>query len=985
MISSLFSTEDLFISLFESSPVYIWIKDTKNNLININQAAATLEGKPAVELEGKSCFDLYPRESAEAFWKDDLEVVRTGLPKLGYYELHIPPGSNNEKWLQVNKIPVKNTEGEIYGVMVYAIDITDLKRIEELSRERELKNKQLIDSAPFPVLITSLEQNKFMYLNHAAVRFLNLTPDAAITAQPEKIYLDKDTRARFKERLLKEGSIENQEISYTSRSGEIVYGIVSAVLIEYEGKPCSYLIFNNISKLKKNEIKVSQIAEEFRLVFENSSDALFWADSKSGIIINCNHRAEELLELDRNLIIGKHHWEIHPFQDKEKYQKLFAGIEKTNPEGMELEVVNASGKIIPVSISVATTNTESRCIVQATIRDISERIANEKALKESESKFRLMAENMKDVIWQLSGEMIFTYLSPSFYQLSGYEPYEFIGKTLWDLVTEETSRKIQEVIQKHRSSPGSGVLGSFTFEASQYCKNGKLIWTEIGTNPIYDDSGKLLYFQGVTRDITQRKIAELELKENKEKLSAVIANAPIVLFQIDKDGIFRFSDGKGLESLGQNPGEAVGLSVFDVYKDYPLICAQLKSALQGVVIQDITEVNGLVFETQYNPVKNQMGEVTSVIGIALDITERKNMENALLESEQRFSTLFHEMTEGVALHDLVYDDQGTPVNYKIREVNPSYAKQTGLIASEAKNKLATEYYRTSYPPYFEEFLSAALTGNKFTFETFFEPLEKYFKISVFSSGKSSFATVFEDVTIQILREKELRDKNEELERFTYTVSHDLKSPLVTIKGFIGMLEQDLVQQNKEHIIDDMQRIKSATDKMTSLLNDLLELSRVGRIINPPVKISMGVIINEALELVSGILKQRGVEVEIGSVLPYVYVDKQRLTEVWQNLIENAVKFMGEQQNPKISINYFKEDAKFIFFIQDNGIGIDKKYHQTIFGLFNKLDNKSDGTGIGLALVKRIIEVHGGELWIESDGVGKGTKFFFSIPVKEIKR
>ncbi|NJO68133.1 MAG: HAMP domain-containing histidine kinase [Bacteroidetes bacterium] len=216
------------------------------------------------------------------------------------------------------------------------------------------------------------------------------------------------------------------------------------------------------------------------------------------------------------------------------------------------------------------------------------------------------------------------------------------------------------------------------------------------------------------------------------------------------------------------------------------------------------------------------------------------------------------------------------------------------------------------------------------------------------------------------------------------MSHDLKSPLVTIKGFIGMLELDIAAQKEENIIDDMQRIKSATDKMTNLLNDLLELSRIGRIINPPVKIPMSAIVAEAVELLSGILNEKKVVVDIQDHLPDVFVDKQRITEVWQNLIENAVKFMGNQQNPKIYIRFIKEDVKFIFTIEDNGVGIDEKYHQTIFGLFNKLENKSEGTGIGLALVKRIVEVHGGDVWVESKGYGYGAKFSFSLPVKQLK-
>jgi signal transduction histidine kinase len=208
---------------------------------------------------------------------------------------------------------------------------------------------------------------------------------------------------------------------------------------------------------------------------------------------------------------------------------------------------------------------------------------------------------------------------------------------------------------------------------------------------------------------------------------------------------------------------------------------------------------------------------------------------------------------------------------------------------------------------------------------------------------------------------------------------------VTIKGFIGMLEQDLKHNNRENVADDINRIKSATDKMTNLLNDLLELSRIGRKINPPVKLPMSAIISEAMELLSGIISENGAEIEVEGNLPEVYVDKQRMVEVWLNLVENAVKFSNKNEKSKIKIGFLQEDTKFIFNIRDNGIGIDKKYLLTVFGLFNKLDNKTVGTGIGLALVKRIIEVHGGDIWVESEGAGKGTTFSFSLPVKSLRK
>jgi len=227
-------------------------------------------------------------------------------------------------------------------------------------------------------------------------------------------------------------------------------------------------------------------------------------------------------------------------------------------------------------------------------------------------------------------------------------------------------------------------------------------------------------------------------------------------------------------------------------------------------------------------------------------------------------------------------------------------------------------------------------------------------------------------------EKELQQKNAELERFTYTVSHDLKSPIITIKGFTGSMEKDLLNGNYQRMPGDLKRVKDAADKMSYLLRDLLELSTIGRIINVPEVADMNLLIGDVLAQLAGPLKNHNLTVTVQSVLPTVFCDRQRMAEVLQNLLENAIKYMGDQTEPCIQFGMRTESGENIFFVQDNGIGIDEKYHQIIFGLFNKLDAGSEGTGIGLALVKRIIELHGGRVWVESEGEGKGSRFCFTI-------
>ncbi len=235
--------------------------------------------------------------------------------------------------------------------------------------------------------------------------------------------------------------------------------------------------------------------------------------------------------------------------------------------------------------------------------------------------------------------------------------------------------------------------------------------------------------------------------------------------------------------------------------------------------------------------------------------------------------------------------------------------------------------------------------------------------------------------IEVERERliaELESKNAELERFTYSVSHDLKSPLTTIRGFLGFIEKTALAGDFDLLREDIQRIDRAGEKMQRLLDDLLELSRVGRIVGAQTVTSFEGIVREALEMVAGQITKRQVEVKVAPNLPPVYGDRARLVEVVQNLVDNAVKFMGTQTAPTIEIGCDERSGRRAFFVRDNGIGVDPKHHGHVFDLFRKLDSKSEGTGVGLALVKRIVEVHGGKMWLESQGLGCGATVYFTL-------
>jgi len=374
-----------------------------------------------------------------------------------------------------------------------------------------------------------------------------------------------------------------------------------------------------------------------------------------------------------------------------------------------------------------------------------------------------------------------------------------------------------------------------------------------------------------------------------------------------------------------------------------------------------------------------------------DITERKRIEEALQESEACFRLLMEQSPFGIQL----FAPDGT-----LREANAAWEATWNARAEEVVGR-----YNALQDPQIRalglaDLMERAFAGEEIAFQAFmYDPSrsnrpgrERWIRAWCYpirnsAGGLRHIVLITEDVTehkqLQKAQEHliaELETKNSELERFTYTVSHDLKSPLFTIGGFLGLLEQDLLAGNTAQARQDIRKMANAIEKMQDLLDNLLALSRAGRLMNTPKAIDLTDLTRQAVELVAWQIAERSVQVEIAPAMPTIQGDWIRLLEVFQNLLDNAVKFIGDQPEPRIEIGAETRGAEAVCFIRDNGIGIDPNDQQTVFGLFKRLDSPADGTGIGLNLVKGIVEAHGGRIWVESSGVGRGSTIYFTLPL-----
>jgi PAS domain S-box-containing protein len=538
--------------------------------------------------------------------------------------------------------------------------------------------------------------------------------------------------------------------------------------------------------------------------------------------------------------------------------------------------------------------------------------------KKSEARYRSLLENIPVTTYINSTDLesSFEYISPQIEKLLGYPRNSFILDPLfWTKILHPEDA--EAVLRQSRYTAQS--LEPFTMEYRVIARNGQTVWLRDEAVLVRDENGVPSYWLGVWTDITSLKKAE---EEQAELLNRMTRRT--IQLQTAADVARAATSILDIKELLSQTAD--------------LIQRHFECYYVGVFLIDETNEWAIL-----RAATGEMGRQMLEMGHRLKVDESSMIGWCIVHQQAR-----------IAL------DVGADA---VRFANPLLPKTRSEIALPliAHGSLIGAMTIQSEKP--AAFSRVDITALQAMADLVANALEN--------------ARLF---TERVQLNKELELQNEELERYTYTVSHDLRSPLVTIRGFLGYLKQDVVSGNLKRFEEDLNRIANAVDKMQSLLNDLLELSRIGRIANPPEKIPFDAIVWEALDLLTGPLDAAKIHLKVSETFPVVYVDRSRIVEVVQNLVGNAVKFMGNQAEPCIEIGTQGNDSdgKPVFFIRDNGIGIEPQYHERIFGLFNRLDPNIEGTGIGLTLVKRIIETHGGRIWVESER-GKGATFFFTLP------
>ena len=323
-----------------------------------------------------------------------------------------------------------------------------------------------------------------------------------------------------------------------------------------------------------------------------------------------------------------------------------------------------------------------------------------------------------------------------------------------------------------------------------------------------------------------------------------------------------------------------------------------------------------------------------------------------------------------------------------------YMNRAGLNMVDADNfedvkgqcvlPLISEAYRYSFQEYNRsvflgesktlEFEISGLKGRKLWMQSTAVPFRDE------SGAIVASLAITRDVTELKYTEKELQKKNSDLEQFIYTTSHDLRTPLVTVKAFLGFLESDMAAGDRERVTQDLQYLHSAADKMKLLLDELLDLSRAEIGESSMEQMNLSDILNGVIASLEETVREQHAAITLPDADVRLFGDRTRLSQIWQNLIENAIKYRSETINPAINLGIRTQDGETVFYVEDNGIGVPPDYHEKIFKMFEKLDSSSPGAGLGLPMIQRIVERWGGRIWVESEGAGKGSCFCFTLPL-----
>jgi PAS domain S-box-containing protein len=872
---SLRESEKFLTSIVENIPDMIFIKDAeKLKFIKFNKAGENLLGYKREDLLGKNDYDLFPKEQADSFIKNDYEVLKNKR------QITIPEEPIDTKTgrriLQTNKIPIMDSDGKTVFLLGISEDITERIESETKLKESELRYRTIFENTGTATVI--IEEDTLISLANS--KFVELSGYSKQEIQNKIHWVDFVVKEdleimveRHKQRRVNETKTpKSYEFRFIDKSGIIKDVLITIDMIPGTKKSVASLL--DISERKSVENKLRESEKRYRMLFEYNPLPVLIYERETLQLIDVNEAFLKHYGYNKEQVLSMFLTDLYPEEQKNPIKELTKNIQGHAYAG-EWQHRKADGTLIDILATSHDIDFKNKKCRIAVINDITERNKSDIALRESEEKYRTLINASIDGIIITKEEKI-QFVNNVLMEVAGYKEHELIGKQFLNFVSLRDREKVKNNYSK-RIKGESAPLG---YEINAILKNGKELPVEI-TSTVFNFFGEKAELIFV-RDITERKEAERKILQNRQELDSIYNTVGDVIFliRIEEENKFRFvsvnktfSDVTGLESslvVGKFVDEVIPEPSLSIAKDNYHKVIQRRSIVrwEETTVYPSGQRTG---EVSVAPVFDLEGKCTHLVGSVHDVTERKMIED------------------------------------KINMLN----------------------------------------------------LELEDRVRV--------------------RTKQLEETNDELEAFAYSVSHDLRAPLRAISGFSNLLKEEYYakfdDEGKEYLAD----IMTNSERMAKLIDDLLELSRYGRKILEKTNINMKELFVSILEEEKEYAINKNIVFNILH-FPNTIGDYSLIKQVAVNLLSNAIKYSSKNPEPVIEIGSVIKEKEIVYYVKDNGVGFNMKYVHKLFGVFQRLHNleEYDGTGVGLAIVKRIINKHGGKVWAESEQ-GKGATFYFTLP------
>jgi PAS domain S-box-containing protein len=967
----------------------IVISDLEGIIIEANEATLKMHGmENRADLVGRRALELIAPEDREMVAGKVIEALAAG-GRISI-EYHCIANDGRKFLIEASISVMKDGNGEPTGYMAVSRDITERRKMEEEVRLLSDAVKMSTDS----VAVADM-RGRILDINEAGLRMYGLSDRADFVGKNPLDAIAPEDRSKAIEnmaKLVETGQVNNIEYHVLRKDGSRILIETSVSVIKGgNGEPKGLVaVARDITERKRMEEALRESEHKFRAIFDNANEGFISVDPESGRFFNPNRKMIEMLGYDSeeeiaNLTVS----DIHPKQDLPDILKEFgrhARREISRSENMPVQ--RKDGSVFYASISSSPITIADKMYLSCIFTDTTERKRMEEALRRSEEYFRSLIENAQDAVVIVAGDGTISYGSPSIERMLGYKPEELISAdALFSFAHPDDIPKVVDTFTNFAENGNA----SECIELRIRHKDGSWRVVEAVANNLLENRA----IKGIVvnwRDVTERKKAEEFLRESEERFRAIFDNSIDGILVTDLETKSLYTCNKAMcQMLGYNLEEIGNLKVTDIHpkKDLPYVMTEIererRGESSGVKILPLERKDGSVLYAEVTPSLVTFAGRQYLAGIFRDISERKQAEDALKLSEERYRLVVENASEAILV---AQDGMVRFFNTRVIEIF-GYSREelaskpfVEFIHSEDQAMVAGRYMARlegkEVPPVYS-FRVVGKTGNV-----------RWVEISavVFTwEGKPATLNFLTDITERKRMEEEKQKMEEQLRlagrlaavgELAAGVAHELNNPLAAIQGYSQFLSSsnNLDEATKK----DVETIYREALRASKITQNLLSFARR----HEPEKrlISLNEVLEKTIELRAHPLKVGNIELvtELAPDLPKTMADFYQLQQVFVNIINNAEQAMAAAHGKgKLVIKTEKSNGMIQITFTDDGPGISEENMKRIFDPFFTTKEVGKGTGLGLPICYGIAKAHGGRIYAKSK-VGEGATFTVEIPI-----